>query len=480
MRPPWTVLVGCVLALVAVSALSRQVAPAPATADDRVAGPALVPRDGDLPAVEAPPAGVTGSTSSPVTVPTAVGTAAGTVVLPQGRPPAAGWPGLVLVHGSGDGRGTSMLPWAEQLARRGIAVAVYDKRGPGYSAAVRDFGALADDAVAAADVLRGVAGVDPARVGMAGFSEGGWVVPLAAVRDPRLVGVVQLSGPNVMPNQQIAWQLDVGLADASAPRAARSALLNALSLRFPGNLMAFGRFDPRPSLAAADVPLLAVFGLADSTVPIEDGAATVLASRRSGTASTTVLVVPGLGHGLTAPAGGPSDDVVGLVAGWLAAPPAGPRVEVRGSAAQQRHATPVLRPPLAGFTPVLFISSTLVLLGLVLNRLGRRSAPPGPRHRPWDVAATAALIAAVGNHLGLAGLAVAAVLGGGPVAAALAWLVVKIGSAATVVATARALVLDPPGRPSRPGTGLRRAGGLIAALGGVGLAVVGGALTAPW
>ncbi|GAA1428016.1 hypothetical protein GCM10009616_06650 [Microlunatus lacustris] len=480
MRAAAGVLLGCVLALAAVSALSRQVVPLAAASADRAAGPARVERDGDLPAVGPGQPGVTGSSTQALSVPTAVGPTTGTAVLPQGRAPAGGWPGVVLVHGSGDGRGTAMLPWAVRFAERGVAAVVYDKRVEGYSAVRRDFGALADDAVAAAAALRGVPGVDPSRIALAGFSEGGWVVPLAAARDPRLIGVVQLSGPDVTPNQQIAWQLHSGLVEAGAPVAARSSLLNALALPFPGELMAFGRFDPRPSLTAADLPLLAVFGLADRTVPVEDGAATVLDSRRSTDASTTVLLVPGLGHGLSE-AGQPSATVVGLVADWLVAPPTGPAVEVRGGAARQRQATPVLGRLSAGLTAVLLTSGTLVLVGLVLNLLGRRRAlaGTGAHHQPWDVAAGAGLVAAVGNHLGLAGLAAAGALGAGPVVAALAWSVVKLASAAAVLLTARAAVLDPPTR-ARPGQGVRRAGGMLAALGGVGLAVVGGALTSVW
>lgn len=61
------------------------------------------------------------------------------------------------------------------VAPAGIVAIVYDKRTAGYSLTNRSFPALADDAVAAADVLRSWPGVDPDRVRLLGRSEGGWV-----------------------------------------------------------------------------------------------------------------------------------------------------------------------------------------------------------------------------------------------------------------------------------------------------------------
>lgn len=103
----------------------------------------------------------------------------GTVVSPAaaGRHPA-----VVLVHGAGPGRRSDLIELAEHFARAGIVALVYDKRNVGYSAVTnRDFGLLAEDALVSVRLLRQRENVDPARVGLWGISEGGWVVPIAAL-----------------------------------------------------------------------------------------------------------------------------------------------------------------------------------------------------------------------------------------------------------------------------------------------------------
>jgi uncharacterized protein len=105
----------------------------------------------------------------------------GRLILPAGPGPH---PAIVLVHGSEKDAATvfSWEPWL--LAPRGIAVLVFDKRGTGSSEGDfgMDFGQLADDVVAAVDWLRQQPEIDPQRIGLAGFSQGGWISPLAASR----------------------------------------------------------------------------------------------------------------------------------------------------------------------------------------------------------------------------------------------------------------------------------------------------------
>ena len=72
------------------------------------------------------------------------------------------------------------------LAAHGIAMFVYDRRGSGRSsgADTQRFSVLAGNVVAAARWLRTQPGLDTTRMGLAGFSQGGWVAPLAASLDP--------------------------------------------------------------------------------------------------------------------------------------------------------------------------------------------------------------------------------------------------------------------------------------------------------
>jgi dipeptidyl aminopeptidase/acylaminoacyl peptidase len=109
----------------------------------------------------------------------------GSVLAPAG--PAAGRrPGLVLVGGASNAAHDparsrdDLLPEARSYPARGLDVLIYDKRTVGYSLPHRDYGVLATDALAALALLRGRDGVDPARVGLWGVSEGAWVASIAA------------------------------------------------------------------------------------------------------------------------------------------------------------------------------------------------------------------------------------------------------------------------------------------------------------
>ncbi|WP_157120278.1 alpha/beta hydrolase family protein [Nocardia fusca] len=101
-------------------------------------------------------------------------TTTGTVHAPAG---ATGRPGVVLVHGSGKGRSAHYDLTADAFARAGIVALAYGKRTEGYTPAHRDYSLLADDALAGLAALRSRPEVDPARVGLWGLSEGGWVAP---------------------------------------------------------------------------------------------------------------------------------------------------------------------------------------------------------------------------------------------------------------------------------------------------------------
>ncbi len=114
----------------------------------------------------------------------------GKLVLPaEGDGP---FPVVVLIHGSGRDAATLTYHRQFQFPLEGVATFVYDKRGTGRSGGkfTMQFDILAGDALAAVSRLRGHSKVDPERIGLAGYSQGGWIAPLAASRDPRIKFVV--------------------------------------------------------------------------------------------------------------------------------------------------------------------------------------------------------------------------------------------------------------------------------------------------
>nr|WP_255501067.1 alpha/beta fold hydrolase [Caulobacter sp. RHG1] len=91
----------------------------------------------------------------------------------------------VWIDGSNNDPSTDDTAWQYELARRGVAVFVYDKRGTGAStgALSADFQVRArDTAAAVAEARRLLPGVR--RVGVIGGSQGGWVAPLTATLTP--------------------------------------------------------------------------------------------------------------------------------------------------------------------------------------------------------------------------------------------------------------------------------------------------------
>lgn len=114
----------------------------------------------------------------------------GKLVLPaEGDGP---FPLVVLVHGSGSEAATFSYHRQYQFPAEGVATFVYDKRGTGRSGGkfTMRFDVLAGDVLAAVNRLRNHPKIDPERIGLAGYSQGGWIAPLAASQDPRIKFVV--------------------------------------------------------------------------------------------------------------------------------------------------------------------------------------------------------------------------------------------------------------------------------------------------
>ena len=135
----------------------------------------------------------------------------GTLFVPEGPGP---FPGVVIIHGSGTSDRSN--PWttayAEALASRNVAVLYPDKRGSGESAGNwkrASFQELASDAVAGVRYLEQANRINPERVGVIGFSQGGHVAPVAATQLSALDFVISVSGSTVPIVEQIADEVEM-------------------------------------------------------------------------------------------------------------------------------------------------------------------------------------------------------------------------------------------------------------------------------
>jgi len=104
----------------------------------------------------------------------------GKLVMPPGAKALAVW-----IDGSNNDPSTDDAVWQYELARRGVAVFVYDKRGTGASSGAlsADFHVRARDTAAAVAEARRLAPSVP-KIGVIGGSQGGWVAPLTATLTP--------------------------------------------------------------------------------------------------------------------------------------------------------------------------------------------------------------------------------------------------------------------------------------------------------
>jgi dienelactone hydrolase len=122
---------------------------------------------------------------------------AGTLISPATPGPH---PAVILVHASGAENREHLLPFARFLIRHGMAVLGYDKRGVGGSTGdwnKASFDDLAGDVVAAFEYLKTRSDIQRAQIGMLGWSQAGWVMPVAATRAKDLAFLITISGAGI-------------------------------------------------------------------------------------------------------------------------------------------------------------------------------------------------------------------------------------------------------------------------------------------
>lgn len=182
-------------------------------------------------------------------------------------------PGVVFVHGAGTGKfEDAFVQQAEALASAGVVAMVPNKRLDTYSTRTRDYTAMANDYLRSVQLLRGLPGVDPDRVGVYGESEGSWVVPIMAADNPAVAFVVLVAAPVVPPRQQAAFAVDSYLRNTGVPVEVLRAIPRFVGMEFPGGGFEYTRFEVRPFQQRMRQPVLVVYGTGDAAMPTVQGA----------------------------------------------------------------------------------------------------------------------------------------------------------------------------------------------------------------
>jgi pimeloyl-ACP methyl ester carboxylesterase len=266
-----------------------------------------------------------------------------------------------------------MAIWADVLTRLGLITLRYDKRGVGESEG--DFntattGDFAADLAHAVGFLRTLPGIDPARIGLLGHSEGGHISADIAASDPSIAFCVMLTPSGVHEEELFDTEMfriaetvggrplharqtialahalsaagrDAATAEEGVTRAREILTLEAAAGRFPAaqiearaGLVAspwrryFWNYDRTSSLAALTCPTLVVFAGRDLQTPPHHHAPNVRQAL-AGNPRATLVELPGLNHFLqTARTGAVSEygdieetlapEVIATVCEWIA------------------------------------------------------------------------------------------------------------------------------------------------------------------
>lgn len=237
-----------------------------------------------------------------------------TLVVPMG---AGRHPGVVLITGSGPASRFAHVhgfplfaALAEHLASRGYATLMYDKRGVGSSGGdwrASTFDDRAADTLAAVDLLRRQPEVDPARVGVLGHSQGGWIAQLVASRQGAVSWAILLAGPAITVKAQILSDERHELESENVSAAEIDRKVGALEFQL-GLLSTFKfariheltpiiDYDPAPAIRAIKVPVLALFGAKDrQVVPAENIPPLVQGLEAAGNTAYKTVIVPEANH----------------------------------------------------------------------------------------------------------------------------------------------------------------------------------------
>ncbi|PWN63285.1 alpha/beta hydrolase family protein [Chryseobacterium oncorhynchi] len=200
-------------------------------------------------------------------------TLAGSILEPK-KPVAA----VVIVHGSDPVK--REMEFAKRLAKEGIAVFTYDKRGVGESGGVyvgpsvgtnnidpANLTLLAQDANEAVATFRKYLKDKKIPIGLVGFSQAGWIIPMAANKNPQIDFMVLFSGPTITTLEQLRFQF---YTNGNKKFWENHTEADAIEhTKNDPDKYQFVATDPKTYLNTLSIPGLWLFGEKDIQIPVK-------------------------------------------------------------------------------------------------------------------------------------------------------------------------------------------------------------------
>ena len=185
---------------------------------------------------------------------------------------------VVIVHGSDPVK--RELEFAKRLVKEGIAVLTYDKRGVGESGGVyvgpsvgtnnidtTNLNLLSHDANAAVNTFRTYLKDKETPIGLVGFSQAGWIIPISASKNPQIEFMVLFSCPTITTLEQLRFQFytngNNNFWETHSEAEAREHIKN------DADRYQFTATDPKNSLNKLSIPGLWLFGEKDIQIPVK-------------------------------------------------------------------------------------------------------------------------------------------------------------------------------------------------------------------
>jgi hypothetical protein len=198
---------------------------------------------------------------------------AGSILKPK-YPVAA----VVIVHGSDPVK--REIEFAKGLAKEGIAVLTYDKRGVGESGGVyvgpsvgtnnidtTNLNLLSSDANEAVKIFRTFLKNKKTPIGLVGFSQAGWIIPITASKNSQIEFMVLFSCPTITTLEQLRFQFytngNNNFWKNHTDEDAREHTQN------DPDKYQFVETDPKFSLNTLSIPGLWLFGEKDIQIPVK-------------------------------------------------------------------------------------------------------------------------------------------------------------------------------------------------------------------